>query len=84
LTGHGHVHGANLGIRADLYQRLGGFDAAVVNEDVDLIRRARRHGVEIRWALDMAVRTSSRAVGRAPLGFAGHLQDLHTATTRSI
>jgi glycosyltransferase involved in cell wall biosynthesis len=79
LSGHGHVHGANLGIRADLYQRLGGFDAAAVNEDVDLIRRARRSGVEVTWALDMAVRTSSRAVGRAQLGFADHLQQLSTA-----
>ena len=79
LSGHGHVHGANLGIRADLYRRLGGFDAAAVNEDVDLIRRARRSGVDVTWALDMAVRTSSRAVGRAQLGFADHLQQLSTA-----
>jgi glycosyltransferase involved in cell wall biosynthesis len=83
-TGHGHVHGANLGIRADLYQRLGGFDAAAVNEDVDLIRRARHCGVEVTWALDMAVRTSSRAVGRAPFGFADHLRQLGTAAARSL
>jgi glycosyltransferase involved in cell wall biosynthesis len=73
LDGHGHVHGANLGIRGDVYRCIGGFQPATHNEDVDLIRRARRNGVEITWALDLAVTTSGRRVGRAPHGFADYL-----------
>ncbi|WP_338181189.1 glycosyltransferase [Jatrophihabitans sp.] len=78
LEGHGHVHGANLGIRGDVYRRIGGFAPAARNEDVELISRARRHGVEVTWALDLAVSTSSRRIGRAPNGFAGHLVGLAT------
>ena len=36
---HGHVHGANLGVRADAYWRVGGFRPLHVGEDVDLVSR---------------------------------------------
>ena len=36
---HGHVHGANLGVRADAYWRVGGFRPLHVGEDVDLVGR---------------------------------------------
>jgi hypothetical protein len=38
--GHGHIHGANLGIRADTYLQVGGFSPVPGDEDVDLIYRA--------------------------------------------
>lgn len=36
---HRHVHGANLGLRASAYRRVGGFAPLVVGEDHDLVRR---------------------------------------------
>ncbi len=72
--GHGHVHGANLGIRATTYQRIGGFPPVARDEDVSLVRAAREAGAVIAWATDLPVRTSARADGRAPSGFAETLQ----------
>jgi cellulose synthase/poly-beta-1,6-N-acetylglucosamine synthase-like glycosyltransferase len=74
--GHGHIHGANLGIRADTYLAVGGFSPVPGDEDVDLIRRAQGEGVAVTWALNLAVQTSARRVGRAPSGFARHLHEL--------
>jgi GT2 family glycosyltransferase len=72
--GHGHIHGANLGIRADAYRAVGGFRPVPGDEDVDLIRRAQAAGVAVTWALDIPVRTSARKFGRVSAGFAGHLR----------
>jgi glycosyltransferase involved in cell wall biosynthesis len=36
---HRHVHGANLGVRASTYRRVGGFSPLPVGEDHDLARR---------------------------------------------
>lgn len=74
--GHGHVHGANLGMRADAYWSVGGFAALRTGEDVDLVRRLGHAGVPIRYTCDSPVRTSARRIGRAPDGFAAHLSDL--------
>jgi glycosyltransferase involved in cell wall biosynthesis len=76
--GHGHVHGANLGLRAHAYLALGGFAALATGEDVALVRAARRRGLTVTAALDLAVRTSTRARARAPLGFSAHLHELAT------
>jgi glycosyltransferase involved in cell wall biosynthesis len=76
--GHGHVHGANLGIRADTYLAVGGFRPVSGDEDVDLIRRAQASGVAVTWAMDIPVRTSARPVGRTTAGFASHLRDIAT------
>lgn len=74
--GHGHVHGANLGFRADLYWRAGGFRPLPTGEDVDFVRRAIACGAHLVWAEDVTVRTSARTHGRAPDGFAAHLRSL--------
>ncbi|MFF3064972.1 glycosyltransferase [Oerskovia sp. NPDC057915] len=48
-AGHvnGHVHGANLGVRGDLYLAAGGFPRVAEHEDVDLVARARGAGARI-------------------------------------
>lgn len=74
--GHGHVHGANLGIAADVYLELGGFGGHAANEDVTLVDLAVRSGIAITWAEDLPVATSARTIARAPAGFAEHLSQL--------
>lgn len=77
--GHRHVHGANLGIAARTYARIGGFARLAAHEDVDLVERAVRGGGTVAWAADVVVHTSARTTGRAPEGFAQHLADLAEA-----
>ena len=69
---HPHVHGANLGVRADAYRLVGGWNALDTAEDHDLWRRLRVAGTHLSDAR-LRVITSGRRVGRAPLGFAGAL-----------
>src|SRR6476660_5684846 len=57
---HGHVHGANLGVRADAYWRVGGFRPLHVGEDVDLVDRRLTAGTSLAWDTHNAVRTSDR------------------------
>jgi glycosyltransferase involved in cell wall biosynthesis len=70
---HPHVHGANLGVRLDVYSRAGGWAPLAHAEDHDLWRRLRDHGAELVADASLVVRTSGRRVGRAPCGFAGAL-----------
>ncbi|MGC4960626.1 glycosyltransferase [Gordonia sp. DT218] len=74
--GHVHVHGANLGVRADWYRRVGGFAARSGDEDVDLVRRLRAAGARIDRSGRAPVITSTRADGRTDAGFATYLQRL--------
>jgi hypothetical protein len=74
--GHGHVHGANLAMAADVYLALGGFDNLAADEDVTLVDLAVRSGMTITWAEDLPVATSARTIARAPAGFADHLCQL--------
>jgi glycosyltransferase involved in cell wall biosynthesis len=74
--GHGHVHGANMGFRADSYWRVGGFAALASAEDADLVDRFESTGLRIVRDAHLSVMTSRRQVGRAPDGFAGHLRSL--------
>lgn len=76
--GHPHIHGANLGIRADTYQHLGGWDQALAcNEDVDLASRAAAApGIRILRTATIPVVTSARMVGRAPNGFSSYVRHL--------
>ncbi|WAC57807.1 glycosyltransferase [Gordonia sp. SL306] len=76
--GHFHVHGANLGVRADWYRRVGGFAARTGDEDVDLVRRLRAAGARIDRSGRSPVTTSTRAVGRTDAGFAAYLNRLET------
>ena len=74
--GHGHVHGANLGVRADAYLAVGGFAPLAVHEDVGLVARLRDAGHP--WvATDRCrVRTSGRTESRVDGGFATFLAGL--------
>lgn len=74
--GHGHVHGANLGLRAEWWYRVGGCGTAASGEDRELWDRLRRAGARILGVDDLRVTTSARRVGRAPAGFAGYLRAL--------
>lgn len=67
---HPHVHGANLGVRADAYLRAGGWSPLATAEDHDLwqrIERANCKRISVGW---LKVITSGRRIGRAPHGFA--------------
>ena len=70
---HPHVHGANLGIRADAYVRAGGWARLATAEDHDLWSRLGTNGCHRVSDAGLQVMTSGRRVGRAPLGFAGAL-----------
>jgi glycosyltransferase involved in cell wall biosynthesis len=74
---HRHVHAANLGLRADVYEVIGGWSAhTVVGEDHDLWRRLRLAGADVIQPLDVPVVTASRTAGRIVGGFASALARL--------
>lgn len=70
---HPHVHGANLGVRADVYLKVGGWFDLKTAEDHDLWKRLHRSGFQKLSDASLQVITSGRRVGRAPSGFAGAL-----------
>ena len=70
---HPHVHGANLGVRADAYLRAGGWRDIATAEDHDLWNRLLAVGARRVSQGRLKVVTSGRRVGRAPHGFAGAL-----------
>ncbi|MEN2741701.1 glycosyltransferase [Microbacterium sp. X-17] len=74
----GHVHGANLGVRADAYTRVGGFLPLFIGEDVDLVARLRAARYTIAESERHPVTTSGRLTGRAPDGYAAYLRGLTT------
>jgi glycosyltransferase involved in cell wall biosynthesis len=74
--GHGHVHGANMGFRAEAYWNVGGFAALPTGEDVDLVRRFDEHGYAIDRDERLSVTTSARQKGKAPKGFATYLRGM--------
>jgi glycosyltransferase involved in cell wall biosynthesis len=69
---HPHVHGANLGFRADAYLEAGGFGAEPTAEDHALVTALTAAGRRILRTREIAVVTSARLHGRCPRGF-GHL-----------
>ncbi len=76
ITGHpnGHIHGANLGVRASAYLDVDGFRPIREHEDVDLIERlARFRSIA---SDDAEVITSARLAGHTPGGYARYLRDL--------
>lgn len=74
---HRHVHGANLGLRADCYQLVGGWSThTVIGEDHDLWRRLTAANIHLSQPTDVSVRTSSRTTGRVAGGFASRLSRL--------
>lgn len=76
---HPHVHGANLGVRADRYRESGGWAPLATAEDHDLWDRVRSLGGDAISTIADPVTTSGRRLGRAPSGFAGLLVDLEAA-----
>jgi hypothetical protein len=77
--GHPHVHGANLGISADTYTALGGWNGDLAcDEDVDLAKRAAAAGdLRMLRTASIPVLTSVRLAGRAPNGFSSYMRHLH-------
>ena len=80
VEGHTHVHGANLGVRANQWRAVGGFGSLTVGEDVHLAERVR--AVTDRWVATDTTRvlTSGRSCSRVEHGFARYLQDLDAET----
>jgi len=70
---HPHVHGANLGVRADVYLRSGGWKGLATAEDHDLWDRLIEAAARRISTATVKVLTSGRRVGRAPRGFADAL-----------
>lgn len=75
-SGHQHIHGANMGFRAEAYWQVGGFRALRTGEDVELVERFEAAGLSIHRDKHLSVVTSDRKEGRAPGGFAQHLRNL--------
>jgi glycosyltransferase involved in cell wall biosynthesis len=72
--GHPHVHGANVGCRADAYLEVGGFPGLSSHEDVALVSALA--GRAIVRVGDIPVSTSARLRSRATGGFATFLTQL--------
>lgn len=77
--GHPHVHGANLGLRADAYRAVGGFPALAAHEDHGLLHALERHGYAIARHAHPAVATSARRDARARHGFGDYLLGIEAA-----
>ncbi len=73
---HRHVHGANLGVRGDVYRAAGGWCALATGEDHDLWERIGQCSPHRLSSTSITVRTSARTTGRAPGGFAADLARL--------
>ncbi|HLW04324.1 MAG TPA: glycosyltransferase [Azoarcus sp.] len=72
--GHRHVHGANLGIDAEVYEQIGGFEALACSEDQALVDELVLSGASIAWSALPRVTTSARLVSRVEGGFATTLR----------
>jgi glycosyltransferase involved in cell wall biosynthesis len=79
---HPHVHGANLGVRADAYLAVGGFPPLAVGEDQALVTALEQASYRVHASSDAAVTTSARRDPRAPGGFGHFLLDLETRATK--
>ncbi|MFJ6752086.1 glycosyltransferase [Streptomyces sp. NPDC091266] len=73
---HPHVHGANLGVAAEAYQKVGGFPALPVGEDHAFVSALERNGHRVLRTPNCPVETSSRLRPRAVGGFGDHLAQL--------
>lgn len=74
--GHRHIHGANLGVTAQAYSEVGGFEPLATGEDVALVHRLQERGLSIAWTATTRVTTSARKQFRAPAGFGAALLQL--------
>ncbi|MFD9466963.1 glycosyltransferase [Streptomyces sp. NPDC060027] len=78
---HPHVHGANLGVSAAAYLRVGGFEPLPTGEDRDLAARLFAAGHRVARTDQHAVHTAARLRGRAPGGLADLLASLQCIRT---
>jgi hypothetical protein len=74
--GHGHVHGANLGLTGAAYHAVGGMPGRAQAEDEELWRRLAASGRRRVQAAGLEVVTSARRAARAPGGFSELLKRL--------
>ncbi|MEU0126623.1 glycosyltransferase [Streptomyces sp. NPDC006289] len=70
---HPHVHGANLGVRADAYLGCGGYPALESGEDHALVSALLAGGHRVLRTRRFPVLTSARLTARAHDGYADHL-----------
>ncbi len=70
---NGHVHGANLGIRASAYRAVGGYRSLPEHEDADLVERLRDCTIVATDRTEVV--TSARRFGRTPGGYARYLRE---------
>jgi glycosyltransferase involved in cell wall biosynthesis len=77
--GHRHVHGANLGVCAMAYRRVGGFPSLQCREDVALVNRLVAIGASVAWSAAARVATSARVTSRVRGGFGDTLAGRATA-----
>lgn len=82
---HSHVHGANLGIRADAYLAVGGWcPQTVVGEDHGLWDRTRDAGLPSIQTTAVRVTTSARIHSRVEGGFATDLLRLSIGAAQTV
>jgi glycosyltransferase involved in cell wall biosynthesis len=77
---HTHVHGANLGFRAEAYLRAGGFSDLPTAEDRALVAALTASGGRLHRTRGLTVVTSARREARAPHGFSDYLAELEAAS----
>jgi glycosyltransferase involved in cell wall biosynthesis len=80
--GHRHIHGANLGVSAHAYVKVGGFKSLKTSEDVALVHALHDSGASIAWSAAPRVVTSSRRRFRAPGGFGATLHRMEHEAAR--
>jgi glycosyltransferase involved in cell wall biosynthesis len=76
IEGHRHIHGANLGVSAQAYLRVGGFKPLTAHEDVNLVADLEASGATITWTARNCVTTSARVDCRCRGGFGDYLRSL--------
>lgn len=81
---HPHVHGANLGLSAELYRRCGGFLPLAAHEDVALVEALVRTRARIARRAQPVVVTSARRVARARGGFSDYLMQMERSLADSL
>ena len=70
------VHGANLGVRAEAYLRVGGFPALPVGEDRAFVEALRASGESVVFRHEVSVCTSARVSSRVTGGYSDFLSGL--------
>jgi glycosyltransferase involved in cell wall biosynthesis len=73
---HRHIHGANMGVSAAAYVRVGGFAPLEHSEDVALVEALIADGASIAWSAAPRVVTSARTDFKARKGFGATLVDV--------